>query len=418
MTFFGSLLDLRDVHAATLENPAVPLTDTSLLEVFGDRPTYTGRSVNEMTALGSAAVWRAVQISCNVPASLPFHAFRQVGEQRVPVYGQTAKLVDDPHPDMTPFEFWQTVLFHRKLWGNAYVRKLRNQVGQVVELWPIHPYRVKVGRESEAGRKVYSIDGGKESLSDYEVLHIPGIGYDGICGVSPIRAAQQSIGLGLAAEEYGARLFGSGSLATGVLQTEQRLTQTQADALANRWKAKQQGLASAHGTVVLDKGARFHQLTIPPVDAQFLESRRFQVVEICRWMGIPPFLMFDTEKSTSWGTGLEQQALGWVKFDLYPDLVSIEQRFTKHVLRPTPVFGKFAIEGLLRGDSAARAAFYTALWNIGGINTNEIRAYEDMAPVEGGDQHFRPMNMETLIAAPVDPTLTPAPSQEATNAPA
>ena len=397
MTFFGSVASAREIVNVSIENPAVPLTDTSVLEMLGaDHATTSGKSVNEMTALGMAAVWRAVQVSCNVPAALPLHAFRERDEQRTRVTGQSARLIEDPHPDMTSFEFWQTVFVHRKLWGNAYVRKLRNQLGQVVELWPIHPGRVKVGRESETGRKVYAIDGGKEVLSDDQILHLPGMGYDGICGVSPIRAARNSIGLGLAAEEFGSRLFGSGSLATGILQTEQRLTPTQADTLAARWKAKQTGLGSAHGTIVLDKGAKFHQLTIPPQDAQFLESRRFQVVEVCRWFGIPPFLMFDTEKSTSWGTGLEQQALGWVKFDLHPDLVAIEQRVTKHVLRPTPVYAKFAIEGLLRGDSAARAAFYTSLWNIGAINTNEIRAYEDMAPIEGGGVHYRPLNMGEL----------------------
>lgn len=394
MTFVGSVLQAR--NAVAVENPAVPLTSETLLELFGGEPTFSGKNVTEVTALGMAAVWRAVQVSSNVPAALPFHAYREVEDSRVRASGHAARLMDDPHPDMTPFELWQTVYVHRRLWGNAYLRKLRNRLDQIVELWPIHPGRVKVGRESEAGRKVYAIDGGKEVLSDREILHLPGLGYDGICGVSPIRAARQSIGLGLAAEEFGARLFGSGSLATGILQTEQRLTQTQADNLAKRWKEKRTGLTSAHGTVVLDKGAKFHQLTIPPQDAQFLESRRFQIVEVCRWFGIPPFLMFETEKSTSWGTGLEQQALGWVKFDLQPELTAIEQRVTKHVLRPSAVYARYSLEGLLRGDSAARAAFYKALWDIGALSTNEIRAYEDQAPVEGGDVRYRPLNMGLL----------------------
>lgn len=394
MTLLGSVLSARGAVAA--ENPAVPLTDTSILELLGASDTYSGKNVNEVTALGMAAVWRAVQVTCNVPAALPFHAYRQTGDARVKASGHGARLLDDPHPDMTPFELWQTVFVHRRLWGNAYVRKLRNPLGQIQELWPIHPGRVKVGRESEAGRKVYAIDGGKEVLSDDEVLHLPGLGYDGICGVSPIRAARQSIGMGMAAEEYGARLFGSGSLATGILQTEQRLTQTQADQLSQRWREKRTGLSSAHGTVVLDKGAKFHQLTIPPGDAQFLESRRFQVVEVCRWFGLPPFLMFETEKSTSWGTGLEQQALGWVKFDLGPDLTAVEQRVTKHVLRPTPVYARYALEGLLRGDSKARADFYRAMWNLGALSTNEIRAYEEQPPVEGGDVRYRPLNMGEL----------------------
>jgi HK97 family phage portal protein len=394
VTLLGSVLGARNAIAA--ENPERPLTDTTLLELLGADSTYSGKSVNEITALGLPSVWRAMQVTCNVPAALPFHAFRQVEGARVKAEGPGAKLLDDPHPDMTPFELWQTIYFHRKAWGNAYLRKLRNQLGQVVEMWPIHPGRVRVGRESEGGRKVYAIDGGKEVLSDREILHLPGLGYDGICGVSPIRAARESIGMGLAAQEYGARLFGSGALATGVLQTEQRLTQTQADTLSKRWKEKRTGLQSAHDTVVLDKGAQFHQLSINPDDSQFLESRRFQVVEVCRWFGLPPFLMFETEKSTSWGTGLEQQALGWVKFDLGPDLTAVEQRVTKHVLKPAEDYAKYAIEGLLRGDSKARAAFYTSMWNLGALSTNEIRSFEEQPPVEGGDVRYRPLNMGEL----------------------
>jgi HK97 family phage portal protein len=392
VTLLGSVLGARN----SVEDPQKPLTDTSILEMLGMEQTFSGKNVNEITALGLPSVWRAMQVTCNVPAALPFHAYRQVNASRVKAVGQGAKLLDDPHPDMTPFELWQTVYFHRKAWGNAYLRKLRNQLGQVVELWPVHPGRVKVGRESDGGRKVYAIDGGKEVLSDREILHLPGLGYDGICGVSPIRAARESIGMGLAAQEYGARLFGSGALATGILQTEQRLTQPQADALAKRWKEKRTGLQSAHDTVVLDKGAQFHQLSINPDDSQFLESRRFQVVEVCRWFGLPPFLMFETEKSTSWGTGLEQQALGWVKFDLGSDLTAVEQRVTKHVLRPAEDYAKYSIEGLLRGDSKARAAFYTSMWNLGALSTNEIRAYEEQAPVEGGDVRYRPLNMGEL----------------------
>lgn len=411
MTLLGGVLGAR--NATTVENPTVPLTDTSILEMLGADQTYSGKNVSEITALGLSAVWRAVQVSCSVPSALPFHAYTQKDDKRVKATGRPSQLLESPHPDMTPYEFWLTARFHRKLWGNAYIRKLRNPLGHIQEMWLIHPGRVKVGRESEAGRKVYAIDGGKEVLSDREVLHLPGMGYDGICGVSPVRAARESIGMGLAAQEYGGRLFGSGMLATGVLQTEQRLTQSQADALAARWKAKRTGLESAHGTVVLDKGAQFHQLSIAPIDAQFLESRRFQIVEVCRWFGVPPFLMFETEKSTSWGTGLEQQALGWVKFDLQPDLLGFEQRVDKHALwadptKPEPLYSKHSLEGLLRGDSAARAAFYNSMWNLGAVSTNEIRAYEDMEPVEGGDVHYRPLNMGELGTTDNTPSEEPA----------
>ena len=417
MTIFGAVRSARAAqNAIEAENPELPLTDTRLLDYLGVQKTFAGKDVNEVTALGMAAVWRAVQVTSNVPASLPLHTYRQDGEKRVRATGQSARLIDDPHPDMTPYELWQTMFVHRRLWGNAYFRKLRNGVGQVAELWPIHPGRVRVGRESEAGRKVYALDGGREVLSDDTLLHLPGLGYDGICGVSPIRAARQSIGLGLAAEEFGARLFGNGALASGILQTEQRLTQKQADSLAARWKSKQSGLDSAHGTVVLDKGAKFTQLTIPPEDAQFLESRRFQVVEVCRWFGVPPFLMFETEKSTSWGTGLEQQALGWVKFDLQPELTAIEQRITKHVLRPAPVYARYGLEGLLRGDSAARAAFYHSMWDIGALSTNEIRAFEEQDPVEGGDVRYRPLNMGQLGTTDATATDLNAPKEASADA--
>lgn len=396
MTLLGTALKARNAYNPA-ENPDNPLDGETLMRVLGmDYGTHAGKRVNEITALGMSAVWRAVHLTSSVPASLPFKAYK-AGSNGLPepASGQGANLMAKPHPDLTPFELWQVVYVHRRLWGNAYLRKLRNQLGVVVELWPIAPARVKVGRESETGRKVYAIDGGLEVLSDDEILHLPGMGYDMICGVSPIRAARQSIGLGLAAEEYGAKLFGNGSLATGILQTEQRLTQRQADQLAQRWKDKAGDLGNAHGTVVLDKGATFQQLTIAPEDAQFLESRRFQITEVCRWFGIPPFLMFETEKSTSWGTGLEQQALGWVKFDLNPDLVSVEQRVSS-ILAPGPVYAHYSLDGLLRGDSKARALFYRVMWELGVYSTNEIRAYEELEPVEGGDTRYRSLNMGQL----------------------
>jgi HK97 family phage portal protein len=405
VTLLGGFLATRNaaVQASPLD---APMSGAQMMEWFGGFDQTSHARVNEYTALGLAAVWRAMQLTCNVPASLPFHAYKQNGDSRVLAGGQSEMLMSDPHPDMTPFEFWQTVYMHRRLWGNAYVRKLTNRLGQYAELWPVHPSRVAVGRESEAGRKVYAIDGGAEVLSDDQILHLPGIGYDGICGVSPIRAARESVGLGLSAQRFGGKFYENGALATGVLQTEQRLTQTQADQLSKRWQEKRSGMTNAYGTIVLDKNAKFTQLSIAPGDAQFLESRRFQITEVCRWFGLPPFLMFETETSTSWGTGLEQQALAWVKFDLQPELTAVEQRVTKHVLRPGSVYARYSIEGLLRGDTAARAAFYKAMWEVGALSTNEIRAFEEQPAVEGGDVRYRPLNMGQL--GTTDTASTPA----------
>lgn len=379
----------------------MPISSSSILEFIGadGSKTHAGVNVTEKKALGLPAVWRAVNLIAGTAASLPLHAYRplpQGGRQQV-VTGRAADLLETPHPDMTSFELWEMVYTHIALWGNAYLRKLSTpQSGTMAaELWPIHPSRVRVGRTSDVGKKIYSVDGGNEVHDDSTLLHIPGFGYDGLCGLSPIRIARQGMGLALAAEEFGARLFGNGSLATGILQTDMTLTREDADRLQERWQAKRSGLGNAHSTIVLDKGAKFHQLSIPPEDAQFLESRSFQVSEVARMFGVPPHMLMETQKSTSWGTGIEQQSIGFVVYTLNPWLQRVEKRMTKEI-KPLKVYAKYSLEGLLRGDSAQRAAFYRAMWEIGAINSNEIRALEDRGPVEGGDTYYRPLNMGEL----------------------
>lgn len=399
---------LGRVFAAGLESPSTPLTGSSIMELVGGRAAASGKTVTEKTSLGMPAVWRATNLIAGTVASLPLHPYRNAGAGRqIVTGGRAADLLDNPHPDMTPFELWETVVSHMLLWGNAYLWLGRDQLGRLVELWPIHPSRVKAGRTSSMGSKVYQVDGGENEYTDRTILHLPAFGYDGVCGVSPIRIAREGIGLALAAEEYGARLFGSGSLATGLLQTEQRLTPEQADILQARWKAKRSGLGSAHETIVLDRGATFQQLTIPPGDAQFIESRRFQISEVARMFGVPPHMLMDTEKSTSWGSGIEQQGIGFVVYTLRPWLTRIEQRVTR-VLKPEPVYAHFSVEGLLRGDAASRLAFYQGMWNMGALNTDEIRALEERGPVEGGDIRYRPLNMGKL--GEIDSIDQPAPA--------
>jgi len=403
VTLFGQVLDAR--AAVDAENPAIPLTDTTLLSLFGGMSTPSGVNVTVEKAMGLPAMWRAVTLKAGVEASLPFKPY--IGRAiEAPVTSQAAILMADPHPDMTRFEFWQLMHTHRIAWGNCYALKLKNRAGQTAELWPIHPARVQVGRHRVTLEKIYLVDG-EDVYGDDVMLHIPGPGYDGISGVSPIRAARSGIGLALAAEEFGGKLFGSGALATGILQTEQRLTPKQAEQISDRWESRRGGMANAHKTIVLDKGAKFEKLTIPPEDAQFLETRQFQTTEFCRLIGVPPFLMFDTEKSTSWGTGLEQQAIGWVVYDLARDLVAVEQRVDKHLFKPMDrfaeaegrpvIYSKHSVQGLLRGDSKARAEFYNALFRLGALSTNDILKLEEMEQVgEKGDERFRTADLIPL----------------------
>lgn len=406
---------------ASIENPTVPMTSSTLLDWLSGPKAAAGVTVTEKSSLGVAAVYRAVNLLAGSMASLPLHAYRLADDVRIPAgaRSQGAALLRKPHPDMTQFEIWELALWHLLLWGNFYARILRNEGGQIAELWPLNPGQVRAGRAKD-GTKVYRIsgdtdpDGGPRAYTDREIFHIPGPGYDGICGVSPIRLARQGIGLSLAAEEYGARLFGSGSLASGILQTEQRLRQEDADALKQRWKEKTSGLGNAHDVVVLDRGAKFEKLTIPPDDAQFLETRKFQVTEIARLFGIPPHMLGDVERSTSWGSGIEQQAIGFVVWTLRPWLARIEQRITLKLLEADTVYAKFSVEGLLRGDSKARAEFYYRMRELGVMNGDEIRALEDLPPIPGGagQIYLQPGNWVPLGTEPTQSVPMPAPEPE------
>jgi HK97 family phage portal protein len=404
------------------ESPQFPLTSATLVDWLTGPRVAAGVAVNERKSLGMPAVWRAVQILSGSLASLPLHSYRTQDDARVPAgeRSKSARLLRRPHPDLSPFEFWELAVCHVALWGNFYARKLVDENGDLAELWPLHPGHVQVGR-AKGGQKMYKIagevdrEGFEIPYTDAEIFHIPGMGYDGVCGVSPIRAARQGIGLALAAEEYGARLFGNGSLASGILQTEQRLTEDQATTLKERWAAKAHGLDNAHEVVVLDRGATFEKLTIPPDDAQFIESRKFQIDEIARMFGIPPHMLAQVDRSTSWGSGIEQQNIGFVTYTLRYWAARFEQRVSMHLLDVNTVYARFSLEGLLRGDTATRAEFYRAMWEIGAMSTNEIRALEDLPPAEGGDVHYRPLNMGKL--GDFDSSQEPAqPAQEGVGA--
>ena len=393
MTVLGRLFERR----ASIESPTVPLSAPGILSMLGmQTDNATGVSVTEKSSLRFGAVWRAVNLLSGLSGALPIHAYQSGSYKR-----QNVQILADPHPDMTPLEFWRLLTAHRALWGNSYGLKLRNRVNMIREIHPLSPERVRVtnvgSSDANPSGKLFILDGDLDRpLTSRDIFHIPGFGYDGICGVSPIRLAATSIGLGLAAEEYGARLWSAGSLLGGVLQTEQRLDQPVADRLKANWRDKMAGLSKSHEIAILDAGAKFAPITMPNNDAQFIESRDFQVSEVSRWFGVPPFLLNQTEKSTSWGTGLEQQATGFVKFDLHPTwLAPTEARITKELTGPG-IYAKYKVEGLLRGDTKARGEFYNVMRQVGAFSANDIRELEEREPIDGGDTYLQPLNMAPL----------------------
>jgi HK97 family phage portal protein len=362
--------------------------------------------VTATSSLRMSAVWRSTVLISGVAAAVPLHAYQRGTKHR-----QDHALLDDPHPEMTPLEVWRLSYAHRVLWGDSYAQKLRNRLGQVKELWPISPWRVlRVERvkpsDANPGGKQFDVidDDGvvHQNLTTREILHIPGFSADGVRGMSVIGSAAQGIGLALAAERSAARFFSAGAQLSGVLETEQRLQPEQASALKDRWNARHAGVSNSHDVAVLDSGAKFRPLTMPYKDAQLLESREFSITEMARFFGVPLFLLMETSKSTSWGTGLEQQALGWVTFDLAPQwLTPTEQRVTKELL-PADRYAKYTVEGLLRADSKARAEFYRVMRELGAYNADEIRDLEDRPPIAdgSGQLYWMPANMQTLGAQP------------------
>jgi HK97 family phage portal protein len=401
MSLFGLF---ESEQRSSLEDPTYPLTSTTLIDWLSGARTDSGVRVTETGSLTMAAVYRATSLISSVGAALPLIIYNK-GTKDVAM----SSLLDDVHPEMTNYEMWKLSYVHRCLWGNFYAQRKLDRMGRTKWLYPISPDRVRVGKVTPTtlnpSGKMFEVtdeDGHRDAFTSDDIFHIPGLGYDGITGVSPVRMAAQGIGVGLAAERYAAKLFGSGNLMSGLLQTEQRLDETDAQRLQARWRAKMSGVDRAHEVAVLDAGAKFQSLTIPSSDAQMLESRKFEVMEIARYFGVPPFMLMDVERSTSWGTGLEQQAIGFVQFDMHPAwLAPTEQRITKALL-PSDRYAKYKVEGLLRGDAASRASFYQVMRMVGAFSANDIRELEDRPPIKNGDTYLEPLAMGPLGGGGLD----------------
>ena len=392
-------------RAANMHDPAVPLSADNLLDWIGGVQGDAGVAVTLRNSMQVSAVFRAVSVTANVAAALPMHTFLPDSYEKV-----ITQLLRDPHPDMTRLELWRLTYVHRLTWGQAFVQKLRARSGQIKELWPIHPSRVTVRRvrpsSANPSGKLFEVTddwGAQRVLTSYEVMHMPHISEDGVEGLSPISLARNAVGLSIAAERAGSKFFSRGAILNGVLQVEQKLEEPQARRLQQQWDARHSGPDNAYKIPVLDSNAKFQPITMPLKDAQFLETRRYQLPEIARYFGVPLFLMMETEKSTSWGTGLESQARGWVMFDLQPAwLAPTEQRVQKECVPERDV--RIVVDGLLRADTAARGAWYRIMREVGAYNANEVRALENMPPIPGdaGEIYLQPANQLPLGTEPAE----------------
>jgi HK97 family phage portal protein len=385
---------------STLENPS-----TNLWEFFTrGGSTAAGARVTNATALNLSAVWAAVRVLTDAVAVLGCVTYERLpgGKRRADEHPAYPLLKLRPNPYTTAFVFWETVVGHLATWGNAYAEKELDGAGRVVGLWPLRPDRTRITWDERTGRRVYvtSVKGQDVPLPASRVLHIPGFGFDGVQGYNPIRIARESLGLTKAAEQYGASFFGQGAKPAGVLQHPETLSDTGEQRLRQSWEELHTGLTNAHRIAILEEGMTYTQVGVPPEEAQFLETRKFQTAEVARWFKVPPHLIGDLERATF--SNIEHQDLEFLKYTLLPWVRRIEHVVNWDVF---PVaergryFAEFNVEDLLRGDSAARAQFYRELWGIGALSVNDILAKENMNPVEGGDTRFVPVNMIPLELA-------------------
>jgi len=380
--------------------------DFSLL--FGR--TTSGKTVNERTALQTTAVYACVRILSETIASLPLHVYRYTegGKAKDTEHVLYTLLHDEPNPDMTSFVFRETLMSHLLIWGNAYAQILRDRSGQVIGLYPLLPDQMSVHR-SEKGKLYYVYNRYEEDnpnfqekgsivLSQEEVLHIPGLGFDGLIGYSPIALAKNAVGMTLACEEYGASFFSNGANPGGVLEHPGILKDP--GKVRDSWNAVYQGTRNSHKVAVLEEGMSYKQIGIPPEEAQFLETRKFQINEIARLFRIPPHMVGDLEKSSF--SNIEQQSLEFVKYTLDPWVVRFEQALKKSLLLPEEKkthFIKFNVDGLLRGDYQSRMNGYAIGRQNGWLSTNDIRELEELNPIspeEGGDLYLINGNMTKL----------------------
>lgn len=372
----------------------------------------SGKRVNERSAMQMTAVYSCVRILSEAVASLPLHVYEQDGNQSTKASDHPLffLLHDEPNPEMTSFVFRETLMTHLLLWGNAYAQIIRNGKGEVVALYPLMPDRMKVDRDengnlyyeymvSSADPKVNS--SGVVRLSPESVLHIPGLGFDGLVGYSPIAMAKNSIGMAIACEEYGAKFFAHGAAPSGVLEHPGVLKDP--SKLRDSWQTTFGGSANSGKVAVLEEGVKYTPISIAPEQAQFLETRKFQINEIARIFRVPPHMVGDLEKSSF--SNIEQQSLEFVKYTLDPWVSRWEQAMTKILLtqeEKKKYTIKFNVDGLLRGDYQSRMNGYAIARQNGWMSANDIRRLEEMDPIPeeaGGDLYLVNGNMLPLEKA-------------------
>ena len=396
-----------------------------LVEAEGG-PWFRVGGVDAESALSLSAVFAAVSLLSRVVASLPLEVYRRDGRSREPAAAHAAYrlLRTSPNGEMTAASFRRAMEWQRILYGVGYAAIEWAPNYRPLALWPVEKSRVWPERDG-LGQLGYRVDGSRW-VPAADMIAVPHVTADGVVGRGFLDYAAESLGLGISAQTFAAKLFDNGARPGGVLKHSGTPSLDAREEFKREWQRRHGGPDAAGQTAVLWGGWEYtgEDGTFSAEEAQLIESRRFSTEEVSRWTGIPPHLLYDLSRATF--SNIEQQNLDFLVYSLGPALVDYEQEIDKKLLDSPSIYCKHAVSGLLRGDSAARASFYSAMFNLGVMSINEIRELEDWNPIEGGDAHFVPVNLAPLVApvptstvAPaVTPSTQPAPSLPAPEAPA
>ena len=372
--------------------------------------TTAGKAVNERSAMQMTAVYSCVRILAEAVAGLPLHLYRYTdsgSKEKALDHPLYFLLHNEPNPEMTSFVFRETLMTHLLLWGNAYAQIIRNGRNEIIALYPLMPNKMSVDRD-ESGHLYYIYYRGNDEaikskdtaviLQSSDVLHIPGLGFDGLVGYSPIAMAKNAIGMAIACEEYGAKFFANGATPGGILEHPGTIKDPKR--VRESWQNTFGGAGNANKVAVLEEGMKYTPISISPEQAQFLETRKFQINEIARIFRIPPHMVGDLEKSSF--SNIEQQSLEFVKYTLDPWVIRWEQSLERALLNAKEkqhYFIKFNLEGLLRGDYQSRMNGYAIGRQNGWMSANDIRELENLDRIpyeEGGDLYLINGNMTKL----------------------
>jgi HK97 family phage portal protein len=374
-----------------LENPQTDYTKFENVDSYFPA-AQTGVSVSEDTILALSAVWACVRIKSNTLASLPLQVFERTsdGKRLATDHPAYYLLHSEPNLNDTSFSFRQQLQANKDIKGNAYALIIRKGSQVPVELQPLNSGDVTV--KKEGGKLLYTVEG--KPVPQENILHFKGLTFDGVEGKGVVSAARESFEHALSLQAFGNKFFQNGAHLSGVLEHPGKLSADAAKRLQNSWNARYKGIQNAYSTAVLEEGMKFNPLAIPPQDAQYLEQIKAKIADVARLFGVPLHMLAELDGATF--SNIEHQGIEFVVHTMRPELVQWEQELNRKLFRESEkgqFFCEFNLEGLLRGDSVARAAMYSALYQVGAISSNEIRQRENMNTTEGGDEKYRPLNM-------------------------